>query len=104
ATAGVPRLLLAVDVLPVRLIPSCGNAASHSHGDECLSIASARFRETVSHDSSLRRPLGVRANEDLGEQRQRDQNNRAGERRKSDERMEYKADCEIQRDPGQIKE
>ena len=104
ATAEVTRLLLAVHVLPVRLIPSCGNAASHSHGDERLSIASARFRETVAHDGSLRRRLGGRAHEDLGEQRQRDQDDRAGERRKSDERMECKADCEIQRDPGQIEE
>ena len=104
ATTEIARLLLTPHILPIGLAPARGDMAGHSHGNQCLSVAPARFREAIACDSSLRcRPCG-RAHEDLGQQGQHNENDRSGQRCETDERMEGEANREIQRDPGQVEQ
>ena len=62
ATTEIARLLLTAHILPIGLAPSRGDMAGHSHGNQRLSVAPARFREAIACDSSLGcRPWRARA-------------------------------------------
>ncbi len=102
--ADVAGAALVAHILPVGVAPASRHMADHTHGGERLGVAAAGFGEAVAHDGRLGRRLVGRAHEELGHHGQYDENDGAGQRGQADERMEYKTDREIERDPWQIEQ
>ena len=78
--AGVTRFLLTMHVLPVGLVPSCGDPPGHTHGDQCFRVASAGLRKSIAENSSFRSGPRGRSHENFSEQGQRNKNNRSCQR------------------------
>ena len=100
----VAGLLLAGDEFPVGLAPARAQPAVHAHRNQRLGVASARFGETVTRDAEPDRLLARVARIDLGQYRERAQDDRAHQGGDADQRVEREADDEIERDPGQVEE
>ena len=104
AAGDVAGALIARQIGLVGLAPAPGQASGHAHRDQHLGVAPAGGGEIVAPRRQRHRLLCRRARQELGDQRQRHQNDGAHQSGDAEQPVKRKADREIERQPRQIEE
>ena len=104
AAGNVAGALIARQIGLIGLAPAPGQASGHAHRDQHLGVAPAGGGQIVAPRGQRHRLLCRRARQELGDQRQRHQNDGADQSRDAEQPVKRKADREIERQPWQIEE
>ena len=96
--------LLGGHVVLIAVAPQGAQPARHAHRMDGFGVAPVRLGQAVATAGMKRRLGRWFARHDLGEQRDRDEDQSAGGRHDADQRMEQVADGEIERHPGQVEQ
>ena len=104
AAGDVAGALIARQIGLVGLAPALHQTSGHAHRDQHLGVAAAGGGQIVAPRGQRHRLLGRRARQELGDQRQRHQNDGAAQRGDAEQPVKRKADRQIERQPWQIEE
>ena len=104
AAGNVAGALIARQIGLIGLAPAPGQPSGHAHRDQHLGVTPAGGGQIVAPRGQRHRLLCRRARQELGDQRQRHQNDGADQSRDAEQPVKRKADREIERQPRQIEE
>ena len=104
AAGDVAGALIARQIGFVGLAPAPGQASGHAHRDQHFGVAPAGGGQIVAPRRQRHRLVGRRARQELGDQRQRHQDDGADQSGDADQPVERETDREIERQPRQIEE
>ena len=97
-------LLARRHVFAIEIAPALPDAPDHAHGGDRFGVAPARLHQRVARRRELGGGAGRPPRLQFGEHRERDQNDRAGERGQSEIGMKHEADDQVDRHPRQIEQ
>ncbi len=104
AAGDVAGALIARQIGFVGLAPALHQASGHAHRDQHFGVAPAGGGEVIAPRRQRHRLLRRRPRQELGDQRQRHQNDGAGQSGDAEQPVKRKADQEVERQPRQIEE